>query len=94
MKDSEVIEILPDGTVYHFDMDVCNAEADRVIEELFEKENPQIGYDCTATIYSLFARAVYILLDSGWTTQELLQTVLTHSSIIDEDDLYDDNDEQ
>lgn len=93
MKDSEVIEILPDGTVYHFDMDVCNAEADRVIEELFNKDDTQIGYDYTATIYSLFARSIYVLLDSGWTTQELLQTVLTHSEIIDEE-FPDDDDEQ
>ena len=93
MKDSEVIEILPDGTVYHFDMDVCNAEADRVIDELYHKDDIQIGYDYTATIYSLFARAIYILLDSGWTTQELLQTVLTHSDIVDEE-FPDDDDEQ
>ena len=79
MKDTEVIEILPDGTVYHFDMDVCNDVADQVLDQLIEKEDNPLGYDYTATVYSLFAKAVYVLVDAGWTPQELLQTVLTHS---------------
>ena len=79
MKDTEIVEVLADGTVYHFDMDVCNAAADQVFEQLWALENNQLGYDYTATVYSVFSRAVHILSQSGWNTDELIDTLLTHS---------------
>ena len=94
MKDTEIVEILEDGTVYHFDMDVCNAEAENVLEILWSKENNQLGFDYTATVYSLFSRAARILSESGWSVDELVDAVLTHAS--DDGDMFDhwDNDEQ
>lgn len=83
MKDTEIVEILEDGTVYHFDMDVCNAEAEQIFEQLWQKDD-QLGFDYTATVYSMFARAIVILSQSGWSTNELLDSVLTHS--LDQDD--------
>ena len=85
MKDTEIVEVLPDGTVYHFDMDVCNAEADRMFDALWLKEDNQMGYDYTATVFSVFARAIHVLSMSGWTTEELLDTVLTHTELEDDE---------
>jgi hypothetical protein len=84
MKDTEIVEVLADGTVYHFDMDVCNAAADQVFEQLWKLENTQLGYDYTATVYSVFSRAVHVLSQSGWSTNELIDTLLDHS---DEEDI-------
>jgi hypothetical protein len=85
MKDTEIVEVLADGTVYHFDMDVCNAAADQVFEQLWKLENTQLGYDYTATVYSVFSRAVHVLSQSGWSTNELIDTLLDHSD--DEEDI-------
>ncbi len=84
MKDTEIVEVLADGTVYHFDMDVCNAAADQVFEQLWKLENTQLGYDYTATVYSVFSRAVHVLSQSGWSTNELIDTLLDYS---DEEDI-------
>ena len=92
MKDTEIVEVLDDGTVYHFDLDVCNAEADQVLEMLWAKEDNLIGFDYTATVYSLFARAILILDHAGWTTEELLDTVLTYTD--GGLDMHDDDDSQ
>lgn len=93
MKETEIIEVLPDGTVYHFDMEVCNSEADRALSALWEMEDNKLGFDYTATVYSLFVRAVMTLSQSGWQTDELLEAVLMHSQADDEDDDLDDEDD-
>ena len=79
MKETDVVEVLPDGTVYHFDIDVCNKAADQVLEQLWEKENNEIGFDYTATVFSLFISAIQILSNSGWTAEELHREVMDHS---------------
>ena len=38
MKDTEIVEVLEDGTIYHFDLDVCDAEAANALEQLYAKE--------------------------------------------------------
>lgn len=91
MKDTEIVEVLADGTVYHFDMDVCNAAADQVFAQLWALENNQLGYDYTATVYSVFSRTVHVLLQSGWSADELVDTLLTHD--LDADDDLDDDDQ-
>lgn len=80
MKDTDVVEVLADGTVYHFDIDVCNTAADQALEQLYEKENNEIGFDYTATVFSLFISAIQILTESGWTAEELHREVEDHSS--------------
>lgn len=81
-----ITEILEDGTVYCFDMDKCIQEANSSIEKLYEKEGVELDYDFTATVFSLFIQCVYILTDSGWTTEELIDEVVRHSEEIDEDE--------
>ena len=91
MKDTEIVEVLADGTVYHFDLDVCNAEADRVLEMLLAKEDNLIGFDYSATVYSLFTRAIQILAHAGWSTEEMLDAVLVYSDDTSIDDYDDDS---
>jgi len=75
-----IAEVLEDGTVYCFDMDKCANEAERILEELYHKEDTELELDYTATVYSLFINAVHILSISGWSTEELIEEVLTHSN--------------
>jgi len=84
MKDNECVEILEDGTVYYFDLDVCNREAEKAIEELHMKEGVLPNFDYTSSIFTLFISSIQILSQSGWTTDELLQEVLNHSEAEDE----------
>lgn len=79
MKDNEFVEILPDGTVYYFDLDVCSEEAYKVMEELYEKEGKVPNFDFTTAVFSLFINSIHTLSNSGWTTEELIQEVLNHS---------------
>lgn len=89
MKDTDIVEILPDGTVYHFDLDVCDKAANRALEQLYEKEGAEIGFDYTAAIFSLFISSIQILSESGWNTRELLEEVITHSAAEDNCDCDD-----
>ena len=45
MKDTEIVEVLADGTINHFDLDVCNAAADEALELLWAKENTVLSFD-------------------------------------------------
>lgn len=74
-----ITEVLEDGTVYCFDMDKCNAEAEKVLEGLYNKEDTELEFDYTATVFSLFVHSIHILTASGWTTEELINEVLDHS---------------
>lgn len=83
MKDNEFVEILPDGTVYYVDLDVCSEEADKVMEELYEKEGTVPNFDYTSAVFTLFINSIHTLSNSGWTTEELIQEVLNHSDADD-----------
>ena len=83
MKDTEIVEVLEDGTIYHFDLDVCDAEAANALEQLYAKENVQLGFDYTATIFSLFVSCIQTLTNSGCSTTELLDEVINHSEADD-----------
>ena len=69
-------ETLENGEVYEFDLDVCNAAADQVLEELLEKEGEVENFDFVASIFSLFVASISILTQSGWTTDELINEVM------------------
>ena len=83
MKETEIVEVLADRTINHFDLDVCNAAADEALELLWAKENTVLSFDYTAAVFSLFVDSINILSNSGWSTQELLQEVLDHSEAND-----------
>lgn len=84
MKDNEIIEILEDGTVYYFDLDVCNSEAEKLLDELHKKEGIVPNFDFSASIFNLFVNSIHILRNSGWTTEELLNEVLDHGTSVDD----------
>jgi len=83
MKDTEIVEVLEDGTVNHFDLDVCDEAALEALDSLWAKENKVLSFDYTASVFSLFVYSVGILTKSGWTTQELLNEVVNHSAADD-----------
>jgi len=89
MKDNEVIEILDDGTVYYFDLAVCDQQANAVIEELLEKQNTVPNYDFTATMFSLFVKSVCFLREAGWLTEELIDEIVDASESGEEDEADD-----
>jgi len=87
MKDNEIIEVLEDGTIYYYDLDVCEKEAELVIEELIVKQTVVPNYDFQATVFCLFLQSIYLLSDAGWTPEELLDEVMMHTiGFGDEDD--------
>ena len=59
MKDNEIVEILEDGTIYYFDLDVCNDEADKLLTELYGKEGKVSNFDFTASIFNLFVNSIH-----------------------------------
>ena len=85
IKDNEVIEVLEDGTIYYFDLDVCEQEAESVIGSLIEKQSTVTNYDFHATIFNLFLRSIHILSEAGWEPEELLDEVLIHAAGSHED---------
>ena len=83
MNDNQITEVLPDGTIHHFDIDVCNKEAEEVMNQLWEKEGRVLSFDFTASVFSLFTDAIHILTNSGWSTRDLIQEIYTHSEADD-----------
>lgn len=79
MKENEVVEVLEDGTIYYFDLEVCNREAESLINELFEKEKTVPNFDVPATVFNLFINSIHILNECGWTTEDLIAEVLNHT---------------
>ena len=67
-----------DGNEYTIDLDVCNAVADSVLENLVEQSDEIENFDFVATCYSLFISSYRILLDSGWSFEELTKDMQDH----------------
>ncbi len=78
-KESQIVEVLEDGTIYAFDLDVCDKEAEKVIKKLYKKEGKLFNFDFGASVFTLFVYCIYILKDSGWKTEELVREVLDYS---------------
>ena len=85
-KDSQVVEMLADGTIYAFDLDVCDKEAQKALKSLRRKDGKLFNYDYGATVFSLFVNCVHILRESGWETDHLVDELLAHTEQYDIDD--------
>jgi hypothetical protein len=85
-KDSQIVEVLEDGTIYAFDLEVCDREADKVLRNLAKKEGKLFNFDFSATVFTLFVHCVHILRNSGWQTDDLIDEVLEHTAQYDEQD--------
>ena len=90
MKDNECVEVLPDGTIHYFDLDVCNREAVGLIEELGSKQGKVPNFDFNAAVFALFIHSLFILHESGWSADELADEVLNR---LEEDEEDTDEDE-
>jgi hypothetical protein len=83
-KESQIVEVLEDGTIYAFDMDVCDREAEKALKSLRKKEGKLFNFDYSATVFTLFVYCIHLLRESGWQTQELLNEVLDHTQEYDD----------
>ena len=92
MKDNEIIEVLEDGTVHYYDLEVCNKEAYKLLDELYAKEGKVLNFDATATIFALFLESVQVLSYAGWTIEDLMEVVIENAQP-NYDDSEDDGDD-
>jgi len=76
-------EILPDGTIYTFSINRSTERAREALERLWALEGQDLDFDYTAAVFALFIDSIEILSNSGWTTNELLAEVITHSEAED-----------
>lgn len=98
-----ISDVLEDGTIRVIDVDLTQAEAEKAIKKLWKKQGKVLNFDFHTTIFSLFIETVHILTSSGWTTEELLAELISHSEADDADDFikpfessgdYDDDDDR
>jgi hypothetical protein len=82
-------EILEDGTIYTFSINKSSDRARELLERLWELEGQELDFDYTAAVFSLFVDSIDILTNSGWTTQDLITEVITHSAADDREDFAD-----
>ena len=93
MKDNEIIEVLEDGTVHYYDLEVCNKEAYKLLDELYDKEGTVPNFDSTAAIFSLFLESVQVLSCAGWSIEELLEVIIENAQPNRDDSEYDGDDD-
>jgi hypothetical protein len=82
-------EILEDGTIYTFSINKSSDRARELLERLWELEGQELDFDYTAAVFSLFVDSIDILTNSGWTTQDLITEVISHSAADDREDFAD-----
>ena len=92
MKDNEIIEVLEDGTVHYYDLEVCNKEAHVLLDELYAKEGKVPNFDATAAMFALFLESVQVLSYAGWTIEDLMEVVIENAQP-NYDDSEDDGDD-
>ena len=78
-------EIREDGTIYTFSITKSNEHARAALDRLYELEGQEVDFDYTAAVFALFVDSINILSNSGWTTEELIREVITHSEAEDRD---------
>jgi hypothetical protein len=85
MQDDDMMinEVTEDGEEYTIDLGVCMSVADRVMESLFElDESGELeNFDAVATCFSLFIDTYHVLIESGWTIENLKQELDDHFQV-------------
>ena len=87
-----VSDVMDDGTIRVFDLDVCQAHAEAILDDLWEKEGKVVNLDYFSTVFALFAETVHHLTAAGWSTEELICAVIEHSDADDVGDFIDTGD--
>lgn len=85
-KETQVAELLEDGTIYTFDLEVCDKEAEKVMKRLHKKEGKLFNYDFNTTVYALFVYNIHVLRAAGWSTQELAEELFNQTEPYDEEE--------
>lgn len=91
-KDSQMVEVLEDGTIHAFDLDVCDKEAEKAIKGLLKKHGKLFNFDFSASVFTLFVHCIYVLKWAGWTKEELLGELVAHYEEDDADTDEEDDD--
>ena len=78
-----ITEVLEDGTIYSFDLDLCDEEAENAIAYLWEQEGKTLNFDFSSAVFQTFVKSIGILSRSGWSTEDLFQEVANHSEADD-----------
>lgn len=69
-----------DGNVeFEIDLNLCNSVADDMLTDMWELDGELENFDFVAAVFSVFVNSIHILLDHGWTSQDLLREVTDHS---------------
>jgi len=79
-SDNLIIETMEDGTEYTIDLEVCNTVADEIMNSLFalDESGEVENFDAVATCFSLFISTYHVLLQTGWTIDNLKQELDEH----------------
>lgn len=80
-----VSDVLEDGTIRVIDLDLSQLEAEKSIKKLWKKQDKVLNFDFSSAMLCLFIETVHILTSSGWTTEELIAELITHSDAEDAD---------
>lgn len=72
-SDNLIEEIMEDETEYTIDLDVCNGVADKIMTTIFEVEESEKieNFDAVAVCFGLFINTYHVLLNAGWTIDDL-----------------------
>lgn len=74
-----VREVLDDGTVYEFDIDVCASVAADALDVMVEAQDEVEMFDFATSALCMFIECVHILTAAGWTEQALVNEIFEHS---------------
>lgn len=80
MKDNQCVEVLPNGKIHYYDLDVCNKEAEKSLDELYAKEDTVPNFDAVAAMYAVFVESLYVLHYTGLSTEDLIHEVIKHTA--------------
>jgi hypothetical protein len=69
-----------DGNVeFEIDLELCNTVADDMLNDMWELDGELENFDFVAAVFSMFVNSIHILLDHGWSPQDLQREVTDHS---------------
>lgn len=73
--DTIIVETDEDGNEFEVDIEVCNEIAHQVLDDIFEKEGKLPMYSAIPTLYHLHYSILGVLLECGWTKEDLIKDI-------------------
>lgn len=65
---------------FEIDLELCSSVADDMLSDMFELDGALENFDFAAAVFSVFVNSIHILLDHGWSAEDLLQEVKDHAA--------------